>query len=81
MRGSGWNAGTAISILISNSPHHGGQPCPARLSSLKPAEYDGYFDEITQAMATPEFRHDPYSLYARMRREDPVYRSSGGSGT
>ncbi|MGH8906684.1 MAG: cytochrome P450 [Egibacteraceae bacterium] len=35
-------------------------------------------DEITQAMATPEFRQDPYELYARMRREDPVYRSSQG---
>lgn len=41
-------------------------------------EHDGSLDEITRAMATPEFRQDPYPLYARMRREDPVYRSSQG---
>ncbi len=35
-------------------------------------------DEIARGMATPEFHRDPYPLYARMRREHPVYRSSGG---
>lgn len=38
----------------------------------------GEFDEITQAMTTPEFRQDPYQLYARMRREHPVYRNAQG---
>ncbi|MGH8883719.1 MAG: cytochrome P450 [Egibacteraceae bacterium] len=42
-------------------------------------EYGGWSDEITQAMATPEFRQDPYPLYARMRREHPVYRSPQGA--
>ena len=42
------------------------------------AERGGGFDEIVQAMATPEFRQDPYPLYARMRREHPVYRSARG---
>lgn len=42
------------------------------------AERYGGFDEITQAMTTLEFRQDPYALYARMRREQPVYRSSRG---
>lgn len=41
-------------------------------------EHDG-LDEIMRAMATPEFRHDPYSLYERMRREQSVYRSSAGT--
>ncbi|MGH2771403.1 MAG: cytochrome P450 [Actinomycetota bacterium] len=41
-------------------------------------ERDGRFDEITQAMATPGFRQNPYPLYARMRRERPVYRSAQG---
>lgn len=40
-------------------------------------EYGG-FDEITREMATSEFRRDPYSLYERLRREYPVYRSSHG---
>ncbi|MBV8543042.1 MAG: cytochrome P450 [Pseudonocardiales bacterium] len=39
---------------------------------------DGGFDEVILALATPECRQDPYRLYARMRREDPVYRSSQG---
>ncbi len=42
------------------------------------AARDGGFDEITQAMTTPEFRQDPYPLYAWMRREHPVYRSGQG---
>jgi cytochrome P450 len=42
------------------------------------APHDRGFDEILQAMATPEFRQDPYPLYARMRPEHPVYRSSQG---
>lgn len=41
-------------------------------------EYGGGVDEITREMATPEFHQDPYPLYARMRREHPVYRSSQG---
>jgi cytochrome P450 len=41
-------------------------------------EHEGGFDEITQAMTTPEFRENPYALYAQMRGEDPVYRSSQG---
>jgi cytochrome P450 len=36
------------------------------------------FDEVFQQLQTPQFRHDPYLLYARMRRETPVYRSSQG---
>jgi cytochrome P450 len=36
------------------------------------------FDEVFQELQTPKFRHDPYALYARMRREDPVYRSCQG---
>jgi cytochrome P450 len=43
------------------------------------AEYGGGFDEITREMATPEFHQDPYPLYARMRREHPVYRSPQGT--
>lgn len=35
-------------------------------------------DEITQAMTTPEFFQDRYPLYARMRRDHPVYRSVEG---
>ncbi|MGW4562393.1 cytochrome P450 [Streptomyces sp. NPDC004561] len=35
-------------------------------------------DEITAAMLSPEFRRDPYPLYARMRRDCPVYRSAQG---
>jgi cytochrome P450 len=38
----------------------------------------GGFDEITRAMATAEFRQDPYPVYERIRREHPVYRSSQG---
>jgi cytochrome P450 len=41
-------------------------------------EHEGDLDAIIQAMATPEFRQDPYPLYAQMRREHPVYRSSQG---
>ncbi|MGH3564665.1 MAG: cytochrome P450 [Pseudonocardia sp.] len=41
-------------------------------------ERDGGFDEITQAMTTPEFRQNPYPLYARMRREHPVHRGAQG---
>ncbi len=36
------------------------------------------FDEITRALTTPEFFQDRYPLYARMRREHPVYRSVEG---
>lgn len=39
---------------------------------------DEGLDEITQAMITPEFYQDPYPLYARMRREHPVYRGAQG---
>lgn len=39
---------------------------------------DDGFDEITRAMATPDFRQDPYALYARMRSECPVYRNPDG---
>ncbi|MGH8929382.1 MAG: cytochrome P450 [Egibacteraceae bacterium] len=35
-------------------------------------------DEIARDMATQEFHQDPYPLYARMRREHPVYRSCRG---
>jgi cytochrome P450 len=42
-------------------------------------KYDGGFDEITRAMASPEFRQNPYALYERLRREHPVYRSSQGA--
>ncbi len=42
-------------------------------------KYDSGFDDITQAMATPEFRQNPYALYERLRRERPVYRSSQGA--
>jgi cytochrome P450 len=35
-------------------------------------------DEITQAMTTPQFRENPYPLYERLRREQPVFRSSRG---
>ncbi len=41
-------------------------------------EHAGDFDPIIEAMTTLEFRHDPYPLYARMRREHPVYRSAKG---
>ncbi|MGH3856842.1 MAG: cytochrome P450 [Pseudonocardiaceae bacterium] len=41
-------------------------------------ENDSGFDEIILALTTPEFRQDPYPLYARMRRDHPVYRSSRG---
>ncbi|MGK4578984.1 cytochrome P450 family protein [Kitasatospora sp. HPMI-4] len=34
--------------------------------------------DFTETMRTPEFRRDPYPFYARMRREDPVHRSSAG---
>jgi cytochrome P450 len=43
------------------------------------AAEDGSLDEITREMATPEFHQDPYPLYARMRREHPVYRDSRGT--
>jgi cytochrome P450 len=33
---------------------------------------------IDEAMAQPAFRDDPYPLYARMRREDPVHRAERG---
>jgi cytochrome P450 len=36
------------------------------------------FDEIARAMTSPEYYQDPYPLYARMRREYPVYRSAQG---
>jgi cytochrome P450 len=39
-------------------------------------KYDAGFDEIIAAMASPEFRQNPYDLYRRLRREYPVYRSS-----
>jgi cytochrome P450 len=51
---------------------------PSETQRTEPVEHGGGFDEITQAMATPEFRQDPYSLYARLRREHPVYRSARG---
>jgi cytochrome P450 len=41
-------------------------------------EDDSSVDEITREMATLKFRQDPYPMYARMRREHPVYRSSRG---
>jgi cytochrome P450 len=41
-------------------------------------ENGGGFDEIIQALMTPELHQDPYRLYAQMRREHPVYRSSQG---
>lgn len=40
---------------------------------------DSGVDEIIRALSTPECRQDPYPLYARMRREHPVYRSSQGT--
>ena len=40
---------------------------------------DSGVDEIIRALSTPEYRQDPYPLYARMRREHPVYRSSQGT--
>lgn len=42
-------------------------------------ENDDGFDEVIVALAAPESRQDPYPLYARMRREHPVYRSSQGT--
>lgn len=45
---------------------------------LVTVEHDGSFDGITQEMTTPAFRQDPYPLWALMRREHPVYRSSEG---
>jgi cytochrome P450 len=42
-------------------------------------KYDAGFDEIIAAMASPEFRQNPYDLYRRLRREYPVYRSSQGA--
>lgn len=41
--------------------------------------YDGGFDDITHAMASPAFRQNPYALFEQMRREHPVYRSSQGA--
>ncbi|MET8723212.1 cytochrome P450 [Streptomyces misionensis] len=35
-------------------------------------------DDLAAALLTPEARRDPYPLYARMRREDPVHRSAQG---
>ncbi|PJM93842.1 cytochrome P450 [Streptomyces sp. CB01373] len=35
-------------------------------------------EEITTAMASAEFRRDPYPFYARMRRESPVNRGPQG---
>ncbi|MGW2477706.1 cytochrome P450 [Streptomyces sp. NPDC001665] len=34
--------------------------------------------DLGAALLTPEARRDPYPLYARMRREDPVHRSAQG---
>lgn len=34
--------------------------------------------DLAAALLTPEARRDPYPFYARMRREDPVHRSSQG---
>ncbi|MFE6977936.1 cytochrome P450 [Streptomyces sp. NPDC057682] len=34
--------------------------------------------DLAAALLTPEARRDPYPLYARMRREDPVHRSAQG---
>ncbi|PZS15294.1 MAG: cytochrome P450 [Pseudonocardiales bacterium] len=42
-------------------------------------DVDSGVDEIIRALSTPEYRQDPYPLYARMRREHPVYRSSQGT--
>jgi cytochrome P450 len=41
-------------------------------------EHDGSVDEISREMATLEFHQNPYPLYARMRQNHPVYRSSEG---
>ncbi|WP_151769946.1 cytochrome P450 [Streptomyces abyssomicinicus] len=38
----------------------------------------GLPDDFAAALLTPEARRDPYPLYARMRREDPVHRSPQG---
>ena len=35
-------------------------------------------DAIAEAMATPAFSQDPYPLYARLREEQPLYRSPQG---
>ncbi|MGW0671096.1 cytochrome P450 [Streptomyces sp. NPDC002746] len=35
-------------------------------------------DDLAAALLTAEARRDPYPLYARMRREDPVHRSAQG---
>jgi len=35
-------------------------------------------DAIAEAMASPAFSQDPYPLYARLREEQPLYRSSQG---
>jgi cytochrome P450 len=37
------------------------------------------FDEVFQELTRPEYRENPYVLYARMRQEHPVYRSSLGA--
>ncbi|MGH8900671.1 MAG: cytochrome P450 [Egibacteraceae bacterium] len=42
-------------------------------------EPDHGFDEITQAMTTPQFRENPYPLYERLRCEHPLYRGSQGA--
>ncbi|MGH3941027.1 MAG: cytochrome P450 [Pseudonocardiaceae bacterium] len=46
-----------------------------RLGTVK---HECSFDEITREMMTPEFRQDPYALWARLRREYPIYRSPEG---
>ena len=38
-------------------------------------------DEYTAVMTTPEFRNDPYPLWARLRSEDPVHRDPMGMWT
>jgi cytochrome P450 len=51
---------------------------PSGTQQTPVAGYDAEFDEIAQAMATPEFLQNPYALYERMRRKQPVYPGTQG---
>ncbi|MFF7365776.1 cytochrome P450 [Streptomyces sp. NPDC008125] len=49
-------------------------PVQPRDSVATPTRPDG----LAAALLTPEARQDPYPVYARMRRDDPVHRSPQG---
>ncbi|MGH3922706.1 MAG: cytochrome P450 [Egibacteraceae bacterium] len=48
-------------------------------SGTQQTRIDAGSDEISRMMTTPEFVQDPYTLYERMRREQPVYRGAQGT--